>query len=145
MDYRKLAEQLIVYILHCPKRPKSPTLVENSRGENLTLAYLLEIQNNVAPGQIASFEDVSTARMACIINKLEEKGLAVRKTDESDKRKTIIALTDKGRKSTLQHRESMLNNLSSILDYLGEKDATEYVRIMKRLYLYNNEKENTNA
>lgn len=133
MDYRELAQKLIKYQLGMPKPPKNAPKLEANRGEMSVIVYLIEFEDGVAPGILAQFGDVSTARMATVLNKLEEKGYITRSTDPNDRRKIIVNLTPTGRAFGTERKEARIQHIASMLNYLGEHDAKEFIRLMKRV------------
>ena len=54
-------------------------------------------------------------------------------TDKNDRRRILVELTRAGQERVDEHGKKMLENMKGILDYLGEQDASEFVRILKRL------------
>lgn len=134
MDYKELAEELINYQFKLSKMPRDLSRLERSRGEHSTMVYLIEIEDGVAPSKIAKFISVSTARMASILNNLEKKGEIVRTPDPKDGRRLIVNFTEKGRQTAEDIRNSRVNDVSKMLEALGEHDASEHIRIMKKIY-----------
>ena len=58
-------------------------------GERAILAFL-EQKNEVNAGDISSFLNVSTARIAVLLKNLEKKDLIKKSSSQTDKRKTIV-------------------------------------------------------
>ena len=77
---------------------------------------------------------VSTARIATLLNKLEERKHIQRLVDPDDKRQLIVVLTDAGREKILRHREEILPGIQAFLEELGEEDAAAYLRIEQKLW-----------
>ena len=50
-----------------------------------------------------------------------------------DRRRILVDLTEAGREQAKKHYEMIMNITVNMLQYLGEEDATELVRIMKKL------------
>ena len=133
MDYRELAQELMKYLLKMPPPPKDAPRLEKDRGELLVIAYLTEFEDGVTPGILAQFGDVSTARIATVLNSLEKKGYITRSVDPEDRRKVLVHITEEGRAYGQKHKEKRLQHLITTLEYLGEEDALQHIRIMKRL------------
>ncbi len=135
IDYEKYAEEL----LNCRvagernSRMLQSNIAEAARGELPVLLYLVEGKNGACAGDISEQLGVNTSRVASILNSLCKKGYVVRTPDPADKRKIQVFVTEKGRLFATERREETVRRLSELLKLLGEKDALEYVRILKRV------------
>ena len=103
-----------------------------TRGENLTLLFLLSNEGINSKG-ISEFSGVSTARMAKILNKLEEKGFLRREESKEDKRCVNVYITDKGREYITAQIAESIEMQKHTLEAIGEKDTNEYIRINQKI------------
>lgn len=133
MKYRKLAEEMLSSALQVSKRPLQKHTSEISHGEVAVLNYLTYQENHITSGTIKDALGVGTGRMADTLKSLEKKGYVIRIQDSMDKRKVFVDITESGKKVANVKREECLNHMELMLSQLGEQDATEFVRIMKRL------------
>jgi len=136
MDYTTLAKQFLKLKMSEPNHPHKGAVNDEIRGEHIVLSYLIEVQNGASPGELAAFGSVSTARIASILNNLEKKGFITRKADPKDRRKSIVNITEEGQKRGLEKKTLAINNISTMLEYLGEEDALSLIRIMQRMNDY---------
>ncbi|GEM01918.1 DNA-binding transcriptional regulator, MarR family [Halolactibacillus halophilus] len=142
MNYRKLADELLGIQLMMTRLHSEVGSTKHVQGEKGVLIYLDHTQEQTTPTQIAEFLGVTTARTASILNSLEKKGVIARSMDPRDRRKIIVEITEKGKGISKEGKNTAITNVSEILEALGEKDASEYVRIMTRIVTYlENEKE----
>ena len=88
-----------------------------NKGELGVLSYLEKIKGQITSGELSNILDVSTARVASILNSLESKKLIIRKCDSFDKRKILISITENGIKLT----QCMKNEFRKRIEYLIEK------------------------
>jgi DNA-binding MarR family transcriptional regulator len=102
-------------------------------GEIFVLAYINRHEGNVIPSEISNEIGISTARVAATLNSLENKGWITRMIDVNDRRKILVDITSEGKKQVENHFQMMTNTTAKMLEYLGEDDAKEYVRIMRKL------------
>lgn len=79
-----------------------------------------------------SFKDAAT--ISRIIDKLEKKNLVTRKSEQKDRRKTTIKLTEKGKETvqTCQHEIDLLRQHS--WQNLTEEDYENFQRIMNQVF-----------
>ena len=135
MDYEKYAAELLDYRI---AGDRSCRLIQNNisevaRGELPVLLYLVEEHDGASAGEISEHFEVNTSRVASILNSLCKKGFVVRAPHPTDRRKIQVFVTEKGRCFATERRGEAVHHLSELLRMLGEEDALEHVRIMKRV------------
>lgn len=135
MDYTKLAEELFEYLKFNPKRMIENQITEATRGEIEILVYLQYSTGEVTSGELSIRLKKTTARIANTLNTLEKKGLIMRLPDMADRRKTIVKITQEGINYESTKRTEALKNLAKLLEALGEHDAREHLRIMKKIHV----------
>lgn len=118
-----------------PTNARSLTDVLNnfSRGEVGVLSYLVFDKSEASAGELSEKLNVSTARIASILNSLESKEYVTRKIDSLDKRKTLVVITEKGRKLAISTKKEITNMLLKVIDEVGYDDINEYIRILKKI------------
>jgi DNA-binding MarR family transcriptional regulator len=133
MDYNELAMEFLS-CMGAVQRMKPHKHIEGAlRGEEFVLGYIAHNGGKALPGEIGSNMKVSTARVAAALNNLEKKGYITRQIDPGNRRQILVELTKEGRDLTEKHQENVLSYTMKMLELLGEDDAKEYVRIMRRL------------
>jgi DNA-binding MarR family transcriptional regulator len=93
-------------------RKKSVTGQQLSLTERSTLSLLLSSENGMLPSELAAMEKITNQSMSQILSSFLEKGFITRTSSETDKRKVIISLTEKGKAIILQvlsERDEWLN------------------------------------
>lgn len=103
------------------------------RGEMHIMMMLWESGSTLNPGDISRKLNVSTARTAAALKGLEKKGLVERRAEESDKRKSVVSLTEKGMKLISERSREVIDHNTRLLQYLGDEDSAELVRIVRRI------------
>lgn len=102
------------------------------KGESFILSHLNECKIST-PGALADALDVSPARIAAILRSLERKKLVKRGVDSKDKRRVIVKLTQKGTEFVEKLKADIDNQAVALFEILGENDATEFVRLLKKI------------
>lgn len=102
-------------------------------GEAKMLTYLCFIEDGITAGKLCEKLNVSSARIAKILNSLEGKQYIIRKTDDNDKRKTIVVVTDLAKEKMFELKEQTINRIKCIIDELGQDDFREFMRITNRI------------
>lgn len=139
MDYQALAQELILSLTY----RKMPT--EDHRrmsiGEQGILNYLHFVKDEAMPGEISREIGITTGRTAIALKKLEEKGMICRRPSQEDRRCVRVCITPEGAQSAEAMWCETLDRTTHMLEALGEQDAKEYVRILKRLVEMNPDQE----
>ncbi|MFL0252893.1 MarR family winged helix-turn-helix transcriptional regulator [Clostridium neuense] len=133
MDYESLAHDFMEVMHHMHGRNPQKRVNDSLHGENFVLSYISSHEGNVIPSDISNAMGATSARIAAALNSLEKKGLISRRIDVEDRRRILIDLTDAGREHVHEQNQKMMNFVTNMLKYLGEDDAKEYIRIMKKL------------
>ena len=133
MDYRELAEQL-VDIRHLSASMYAEREVSKAiDGRPFVLSRLYEEGEGTYPKQLRADMGVSTARIAAILNQLEESGYITREEDPQDSRHVLVKLTEEGFEIAHEQRDNLLDFFATLLKTLGPEDAREYVRLQGKM------------
>lgn len=133
MDFEQMAQEYLETMFYMRKVNSHKEIHDSVHGENFVLFFISQNGGKVIPSDISNEMGISSARVAAALNSLEKKGLIIRKIDTEDRRRILIDLTDSGREQVNSHFRMVLNMVKNMLQYLGENDAREFIRIMKRL------------
>lgn len=134
MDYRALANELVNNMTKSPKMPFQKKVDDLSQGEKRILGYLTFFKNEGASsGELSEKLFLSTPRVASALKSLSKKGFIERNRDENDKRIVIVTITEAGKSFMREEQEKAVSMLEKTLQKLGEEDAKEFVRIIKRI------------
>ena len=133
MNYTELAKRFLHNSYQFQGHGHQQKIDESMHGENFVLLYILRQNNFVLPSEIGGEMNISSARVAVILNNLENKGLITRQIDKSDRRKILVTLTQKGLEQAEIHNQMIISLAARMLESLGEHDAKELVRITGRL------------
>lgn len=133
MDFEQMAQEYLETMYYMRKINSHKEIHDSVHGENFVLLFISQRGGKVIPSDISNEMGISTARVAAALNSLEKKGLIIRRIDAEDRRRILIDLTDSGMEQVKNHYSMVLSMVKNMLQFLGEKDAKEFIRIMKRL------------
>jgi len=133
VDQTELAKAFLDNMHRFRKLGHQKTIDETMRGEAFVVMYLSKRGGSVLPGEISGEMDISSARIAAVLNALENKGCVTRRIDRDDRRKILVDLTPAGRELAEKHERGAMEDATRMLDALGEHDAREFVRILGKL------------
>ena len=104
MDYKELAEEYLMIRAQLLKVPASQQVTKLVKGELFVLNYLATHEKAVYPKDLSKEMVVSTARIAVILNQMEDKKWITRTVDTEDNRQILVALTEEGHRVIEQQR-----------------------------------------
>lgn len=82
------------------------------------------------PSELGKILRLTRPTITAMVNSLEEHGYVVRINDEEDRRVVFVRPTPAGVGLVNRARESFAANIADLVEFLGEKDAKELIRIM---------------
>lgn len=129
----KLAKEVIRCVHSIGKHHPHKQINDSVRGENMALGFIKAEGGSTYPKEIELAMGISSARVAAIIKKLEQRGFVTRTGDKVDRRKTLVALTEKGQKVAEETESKIIYTLDQMFEVLGEEDSENFVRIIDKL------------
>ena len=106
---------------------------ETTKGIAAVLGYLYETNDTVTAGQISRSMNVSTARVAVLLKKMESKGLIIRETGTADARTTVVRLSELGTENASRLHNEMYSQISEMIDKMGIERLTEFIAVSKEI------------
>ena len=106
---------------------------ETSAGIGAVLTFLFESGKPMTAGSISKFMNVSTARVAVLLKKMETKGFISRQAGTVDARTVVVQLTESGTETVKKLRESMYRDIGILIDTIGMESLVEYTSISKEI------------
>lgn len=132
MNYNKKAEEIFETLT---KRKKYiGELSSNiSQGESGVLLYLLNVNSNVSQSELSEKLGVTMPRIVAVINTLQKKELIEKNVDSTDKRKSIISITNKGKDNIIKKRKDAIKFIENVIKELDEQEIEQYIAISKKI------------
>ncbi len=136
MDYIQAAEEIISFVEDAANLRQEQNFSKMVTGEHLVLYCLLKRGGSALPKELGEQTGVSSARIAAVLNKLEESGLVVRRIDPADNRQTVVSITGQGVERAENHHRNVIERTAGLLEALGEEDTAALIRIRKKIASY---------
>ena len=133
MSRREEAKEFLREMCSCSPKPLFHKVEEVDRGTGFVLAYLEDSNGEVIAGDLARELKVSTARIAALLNKLEEKGWIERSRSEQDARRTVVKITPAGTTYLAELKEQLLEKVEILIEKVGKEDLKEFLRICAKI------------
>lgn len=132
MDYHQAARDLLHTLKTANRLAAFKRLNEYTRGEMAVLSYLRIHENEIiVPSEISDFCKISSARVATVLNTLEDKGYVTRNIHRSDRRKILVSLTASGKTRAYAAKEETIGHLIQVLEIMGEQDTIDFIRTLQ--------------
>ena len=109
------------------------------KGENMLMSILNNLGGQGTAAEINQYFDFTPARLSAIVKTLEAKGLVQKVQNKKDRRSFTIVLTSEGVMHYMRYRERAIANAMFLVEYLGEEDVTDFLRIVKKISDISNE------
>ena len=77
--------------------------------------------------------NVSTARIAALLKKMEQSGYITRRTSLKDTRRIIVEITPAGTELVDRMREQTLQKIELLLSQISKKELETYIRISRQM------------
>jgi len=133
MNYMQLAAEFMESMQLMRQKGAHKHLSESIKGETFVLRHIALHDGDLQPSELSQQVGVSSARIANTLNSLEDKGLIARQIHEDDRRRIKVVLTPAGEEYAKKSHKIVVKTTADMLEFLGERDAKEYVRITHKL------------
>ena len=135
MDFQELATQFVHNDINFRiEQNYQKVNYPQIKGENVALILISNQPKSITAGKLADLMNVSTARVACILNSLESKKLIRRLADKFDKRKIFVALTKLGRESIEKQHDAVVSYFAEFFKSIGQEDTQKYLELTNKLH-----------
>lgn len=133
MNVEEIAEILFQQLKPTSSTSLTEVLNEFNRGEVGVLGYLAFDKDEATAGELSEKLNVTTARIASILNSLENKEYIKRKEDNFDKRKTLVSITTKGKELANITKREIIEKIIRVVEEVGYDEIKDYVRIALKI------------
>lgn len=133
MDVENMAEMLFQQIKEGTSTPISEMLDEFNCGEIGVLSTLAFDQSPVTAGELSEKLNVTTARIARILNSLESKQYIRRKNDRTDRRKIFVTITKKGKELADSTKKEIMDKIIQVIQEVGYDEIQTYISIVLKI------------
>ena len=103
------------------------------RGYGFILGYLKRVDGEVIAGDFARELNVSTARIAALLKKMEKSGFITRCRSAEDARRTVVEITPAGMALIDNMQEQTLVKVEKILEKISKEDIDNFFRISDKI------------
>ncbi len=139
MSKREDAQEFMEKLYSCIPRFFYSEIETIQRGVGFTLSYLEQADGEVNAGDLSKKLNVSTARIAALLKKMEQNGWITRRASQEDARRIVVEITPAGIALVDEMREQTLQKIELLLDQISREDLETYIRISRQMKTVMNE------
>lgn len=133
MSTREDAQKLLIELYLSIPRSFYSKLESTQRGFGFVLDYLKHADGDVIAGDFAKKLNVSTARIAALLKRMEQSGFITRHTSAKDARQTVVKITPAGIAFVDELKEQALSKIEFLLEQVGKEDLETYIKISHKI------------
>lgn len=133
MDYEAWAARFVKAMEVLPRNAPQRLVGKLARGEIFLLNFVYKCGGTARPGEMSEALGTSSARIAAAVNSLEKKQYVCRQNDPADKRRTLVHITEGGKRYVEACRRFVTEQVAHVLEKLGERDTKEFLRISQKI------------
>jgi len=133
MDNKEFTLRMKNIILELKNIKSNVHFEEGVKGMIPVLKLLYDSEKEITPKDIEEELCITSARTARVLNQLQDKNLISRIKSEANKKKTIIVLTEEGKKLALNHRNMFKSLMDTLLKDITDEERNEFLRIIEKM------------
>ena len=133
MNISEDAKEYLERLHSCIPRLFYSEIDATRRGFGFVLGYLEQANKEVYAGDLSKELNVSTARIAALLKKMEQNGFIVRSASEEDARRTLVSITPAGIDLIDKMRAQALRKIELLLTKVSREDLETYIRISQQI------------
>lgn len=126
-----IEERLMFLLGKCGSMLNSKHCGHNGKG--MILKVLAE-RETITQSEIQNIIEIQSGSLSEILSKMEDQDLIVRAKDESDKRKTNIVITEKGKETVNANKEARQKSSQELFQHLSEDEMEQLENILLKLF-----------
>ena len=133
IDYSTVKELMNAFIRF--KRKQMEASNDHKVSEARTLIFLSESpEEGMQVIELSKKMYVTSPFITQIINKLEKKGLIIRKNDPNDRRVVRVTLTDAGKEAAYEIKKSFHKRFKFLAEHLGAEDSRQLAQLLHKTF-----------
>lgn len=133
IERKEMAEEILKSVGQKNCRHLTSFFDEWTKGLYLILRVIRNSETEVVAGDISNTLNVSTARIAVALATLDAKRWIKKHKSVTDARKTVVEITDLGRKVLNKREEELIEIINDLLEKLNDEEVIQLLNIIKKI------------
>lgn len=137
MTFAEKAEQELAKIMTKYRHGGTFKKMEQShQGEHMVIRFLERHEEATSPKHLAEKLNLSSARIAALLNSLEKKGLIERNMDPQDRRRVSVTLTVAGKEIARREKKKFQDRVVNSFTAMGEEHTQQFLELLNEFISY---------
>lgn len=136
MTFAEEAERELMQMMLKNRHGAFSKIEKSSKGASIVIKVLERLGEPTNPKYLADTSNLSTARIAAVLNNLEKRGLVIRTMDPDDRRRINVSLTEAGKKAAKSEKQEMRAKIIQVFELMGEEDTKKYLELTAKFVGY---------
>ncbi|WP_427813337.1 MarR family winged helix-turn-helix transcriptional regulator [Enterococcus sp. 22-H-5-01] len=136
MTFAEEAERELMQMMLKNRHGAFSKIEKSSKGASIVIKVLDRLGEPTNPKYLADTSNLSTARIAAVLNNLEKRGLVIRTMDPDDRRRINVSLTEAGKKVAKSEKQEMRAKIIQVFELMGEEDTKKYLELTAKFVGY---------
>ncbi|MEG1503352.1 MAG: MarR family transcriptional regulator [Enterococcus sp.] len=136
MTFAEEAERELMQMMLKNRHGAFSKIEKSSKGASIVIKVLDRLGEPTNPKYLADTSNLSTARIAAVLNNLEKRGLVIRTMDPDDRRRINVSLTEAGKKAAKSEKQEMRAKIIQVFELMGEEDTKKYLELTAKFVGY---------
>lgn len=133
MPTREQVEQVLELLRESNPEDCFKKMNETTMGVGAVLMYLKKAREPVSAGQISQRMNVSTARVAVLLKKMESRGLLVTGGSPTDARVRVARLSAQGERAAVRLEKELYDQTAYLIERVGAERLAEFACISREI------------
>ncbi|MBP3431540.1 MAG: transcriptional regulator [Clostridia bacterium] len=119
----------------CDNRPEHvfKHVSELENGTRFVLMFLSEAETEVYASSISEAMNISRARVAVLLKKVEDKGYIRKRTSSKDARIEVVSLTEQGLKKVESMKERAIEDVMKVIEVVGIEEIDHFLKTAEKV------------
>ena len=136
MTFAEEAERELMQMMLKNRHGAFSKIEKSSKGASIVIKVLDRLGEPTNPKYLADTSNLSTARIAAVLNNLEKRGLVIRTREPDDRRRINVSLTEAGKKAAKSEKQEMRAKIIQVFELMGEEDTKKYLELTAKFVGY---------
>lgn len=136
MTFAEEAERELMQMMLKNRHGAFSKIEKSSKGASIVIKVLDRLGEPTNPKYLADTSNLSTSRIAAVLNNLEKRGLVIRTMDPDDRRRINVSLTEAGKKAAKSEKQEMRAKIIQVFELMGEEDTKKYLELTAKFVGY---------
>lgn len=133
-NIKKVAKEISILVpklVRELKREFAP--IEEITNSQIIILMSIHEDKQISVGKLAKQIQVSGPTVTGLVDRLVDRNFVIRQRDKQDRRKVVVALTEKGKNTVREFQKGIQKRWEGILEHLTSEERGSYLKIVRKI------------